>query len=362
MQKKGIEQERLYYIARDYMIPQFLDEYPFLKKELNPIKAFRIGESENVYTIATYIPMPDAQWKEIYRDFNEMPKLIDLYLSHKMFERPDVEKALERVQARLINTRPNWRAINALHQGWREEAFALLKADLRTSHDNRSDCVPTAYRLIADYVEAGEKNLALEVLDFLTTSTDDGLIHRDSLKVRYSAIDPQSGIQRYEEKVRFRPTFTLSVSDSTPQLVGQFIDAASGNSVCLDSLRGKLVIVDVWTTWCAGCRLEMPDLNTFAESIKGMSDVSFLSVNGDGPMGGKSPTEVVEFARRFPLRFPVLLDRPDSSLIQRWGVFDFPTKLLFDERGRMLRRPKDHFTLEEARAFLDNRVSKQKKF
>ena len=168
------------------------------------------------------------------------------------------------------------------------------------------------------------------------------------------AADPIKGVRRYEAAIKSRPLFTLAAKDSSVQLSGEYIDAATGAAVRLDTLRGKIVLVDVWTSWCMACRLELPDVKAFVERTKGTPGFVFLSVCGDSVVGGKSGMEIARFAKENGFRYPVLLDVPENSLIQRWHVYGFPTKLLFDGGGRLLRGANDHFTLVEADAFLQN--------
>lgn len=56
----------------------------------------------------------------------------------------------------------------------------------------------------------------------------------------------------------------------------------SGNTVSLSSLKGKVVFINFWATWCPPCRAEMPSINTLYSKFKNYSDVVFIMVDVDG--------------------------------------------------------------------------------
>jgi len=355
--KRAIDPERWLYIASNYAIPAFIDEYPFLWKDPNSTKAFRIVASETIFNAVTAFSLFDEQWHELQKISEKMPQLIDLYLSRKLYKRPDVRDALERLESRLIAERPLWRTMDEMQRGRRDIALALLKTDILT---NREDSIKgraqVALRLFSQCLAAHENERGLDLLDFLTTSTNDGFVPRDSIKIRYLLADPSDGSRRFEDKIKSRPRFTLIAKDTLPQLTGRYLDVTTGTIVHLDTLRGRYVMVDVWTSWCMACRSEMPELKAFVEQMRGRPDFEFISVCGDSVVGGTNGTEIRRLAGENRLNFPVLFDVPENSLIQRWHVYGFPTKLLFDERGRLLRGANDHLTLIEANSFLQDKT------
>jgi len=98
----------------------------------------------------------------------------------------------------------------------------------------------------------------------------------------------------------------------------------AGGTLKSSSLRGRIVVVDFWTTWCAPCIKELPELQAYHERLKGRKDVALLSFNVT-----EEKDVVVAFAKAKRLAFPVYLADP---LVDPYEVSTFPTKLVIDMR------------------------------
>lgn len=109
------------------------------------------------------------------------------------------------------------------------------------------------------------------------------------------------------------PDFTLSDS--------------SGKSVTLSDLRGKVVLVNFWATWCPPCRQEMPSMEELYRKVKG-SGVELLAINVEE--NGKQAVEA--FIEHNPHSFPILLD-PEGRAQQLYNVNKFPETFVVDKNG-----------------------------
>ncbi len=102
-----------------------------------------------------------------------------------------------------------------------------------------------------------------------------------------------------------------------------------GQAVRLSAYRGKVVLLNLWTTWCAPCREEMPSMERLYQRLRGR-DFELLAVSQD-----EDGRPVVEsFVRELGLSFPVLVD-PDRQVGDRYEVTGYPETFLIDRNGRL---------------------------
>ncbi len=101
----------------------------------------------------------------------------------------------------------------------------------------------------------------------------------------------------------------------------------------LSSLKGKVVVVNFWATWCPPCRREMPSLERLRQRLAGKGLV-VMAVNV-----GEDVETVFSFTGQLDLApaFPLLLDK-DSTVMQRWKVRGLPTTFVVDAEGRVIYR------------------------
>jgi thiol-disulfide isomerase/thioredoxin len=100
----------------------------------------------------------------------------------------------------------------------------------------------------------------------------------------------------------------------------------AGGTTTLREHRGKVVVLDFWTTWCEPCVAELPALNVFHEWARNRGDIVFLSVNDDA-----HPADLARFLGARRPRFPVLL----MDAANAFGIRAYPTKLVVDRDGSL---------------------------
>ncbi len=104
----------------------------------------------------------------------------------------------------------------------------------------------------------------------------------------------------------------------------------SGKKVSLESLKGKVVLLNFWATWCPPCREEMPTLETLYQTFKDKPEFVLLAVDSNEETG-----KVTDFLKKNPYHFPVLLDS-DGSSSQDYSITAIPTTYLIDAQGRLV--------------------------
>jgi thiol-disulfide isomerase/thioredoxin/Cu/Ag efflux protein CusF len=106
----------------------------------------------------------------------------------------------------------------------------------------------------------------------------------------------------------------------------------SGAPIRLAELRGKVVLLNFWATWCVPCRMEMPALETLSQRHKD-AGLEVLTVNLDT----LSTAGVEAFVQEVRVTFPVALD-PSWSIARAYRVFGLPTTYLIDRAGNVVVR------------------------
>ena len=110
------------------------------------------------------------------------------------------------------------------------------------------------------------------------------------------------------------------------------VNDLQGTPVVLSSLKGKVVILDFWATWCGPCRASFPYFQKVYEKYQKNSHVVFLAVDSWERLNGVPAT--VANAKKFmndnKYTFPVVLD---DKVAERYNVTGIPTKFIIDKNG-----------------------------
>ena len=102
----------------------------------------------------------------------------------------------------------------------------------------------------------------------------------------------------------------------------------SGGEVSLADLKGQVVMINFWASWCGPCRQEFPALDQIYAKYKPMG-FTLVAINVESE---KSDAE--KFLAKTPASFPILFD-PDNKVSGQYGVSAMPTTVLVDRQGRV---------------------------
>ena len=101
----------------------------------------------------------------------------------------------------------------------------------------------------------------------------------------------------------------------------------NGREVSLAGHRGKVVLVNIWATWCPPCRQEMPSMQRLYEKFKGENfEILAVSIDSEGREA------VAPFMRKMNLTFPALLD-PGETIRHLYGITGVPESFIIDKKG-----------------------------
>ena len=104
-----------------------------------------------------------------------------------------------------------------------------------------------------------------------------------------------------------------------------------GKKLSIDDLKGKLVILNFWATWCPPCRLEMPSMEKIYREFKG-EGLEVVAINFL-----EGPEPIKPFLKENDLTFTVLMDRA-GEISQSYGVHALPVTFLIGRGGNVLAR------------------------
>ena len=121
------------------------------------------------------------------------------------------------------------------------------------------------------------------------------------------------------------------VGRGTPAPPFSRTDLATGAQVEAADLRGRVVLVNFWATWCKPCEDEMPAMERLYRALSG-EGFELLAVSVD-----RDREAVERFRERLGLSFPILLD-PDQEMARAYQTFRFPESLLIGADGVVVER------------------------
>lgn len=104
------------------------------------------------------------------------------------------------------------------------------------------------------------------------------------------------------------------------------VDVRTGKAVKSADLKGSVVLLNFWATWCAPCKVEMPEIQAAYEQSKG--ELTVVAIGADD---AESPEKLKAFADRLGLTFSVVHDGAKAA--QAYQVYGLPTTFFLDRRG-----------------------------
>lgn len=114
---------------------------------------------------------------------------------------------------------------------------------------------------------------------------------------------------------------------ATPNFVLPTTDGGRWN---FGELRGRVVLVNYWATWCGPCRFETPGLVNIANEFRGRG-VEVVGVNVD-----QDESLIAPFVEKYGVTYPILRPGPDPHIGD--GPMSLPTSFLYDKQGRLAKK------------------------
>ena len=102
--------------------------------------------------------------------------------------------------------------------------------------------------------------------------------------------------------------------------------AWAGDPLDLSTLKGQVVYLDFWASWCAPCLKSFPFMNYLQQTL-GTQGLTVIAVNVD-----RNRSDAEQFLRQHPAQFRVIFD-PAGALPERFSVHGMPSSFVIDRNG-----------------------------
>jgi peroxiredoxin len=218
--------------------------------------------------------------------------------------------------------------LNTLPQDARPHAIHDLAARVR--QQPASYIAALAFNLSADSGESDGREVLQDVANTMVEA-----IHRSPAKYlagnMYTALAELARYGRVEVSLD-NPKYAAAVSQldaNDRQRAGAAftLQDIRGRTWDLKGLRGKVVLVNFWSTSCPPCREEIPDLEQLYQRFRAQGLV-ILAISGD------KAADLQEYVATQKVSFPVLID-PDDKVKEQFRVVGIPKTFLYDREGRL---------------------------
>lgn len=195
--------------------------------------------------------------------------------------------------------------------------------------ENRGDA-STAQPVVDEFLKVAPKDpRAAMLLGAVAEGTTDAA-KRDALEARVLKDYPDSGAAgqikgaRKQREAVGKP-FEL-----------EFTDAIKGETVSIKGLKGKVVVVDFWATWCGPCVAEMPKMKKLYAEYKDKG-VEFIGVSLDQPKEKGGLDKLKDFVAKNEIAWPQYYQGNfwQSEFSKGWGINSIPCVFIVDADGKL---------------------------
>jgi thiol-disulfide isomerase/thioredoxin len=302
-----------------------------------PIQSqYQVRKIKSEPTLDDLLQAVDPAFRPAFRKIRWYPPLVGIFAKGDKPQSlvPEITK-WEAVTRRTLGTREVWHVrARAGGDGKASEGIPLqMWFDATTCQlvKVEADLAPMLKAKSADPVEA-TVSLTVE------TSNRNQAIDESRLRFR-----PAEGDRKVEQFDLAEPTL---IGKPIPNVAGTTLN---GDRLSLESLRGKVVLLDFWTTWCAPCLAYLPDVEKLSAEFEG--DLVVIGVNADNADQSKQVREILTAKK---IHFTQVAD-PQGTVRKAFRVGGFPSYVLIDRQGIV----RDVFPAHSPLSRLRSRIQEQ---
>ncbi len=167
----------------------------------------------------------------------------------------------------------------------------------------------------------------------------------DDLYIELASLVRYEHMQAESDNPQFAQALTrLEADDAKRQNADFTLTDLSGKPWHLRDLKGQVLLVNFWATWCPPCRKEMPDLQALYDKYKGQG---FLVLS----ISDEESATVVPFIAERKITYPVLLD-PGRKVNDAFMVEGIPKSFVYDREGKLVAQSIDMRTRNQFQQML----------
>ena len=357
-------------LVENYMVPALIREYPALRLSPSKEKVWLLTTplitlqfmlqmrswaaldstlSFDVPALSSQASHRREQWRQVSKIAEDWTTLIEYYLSDSSLADENEQSGL--ISLKLMNAylTPCWKIQEALDDDNIAAAVSSLKVLATGGWVNvpPHEIKQTASLVLRECLRRKMSAEALDVADIIAAQqgsqylpNQDGISY---LKQSYLDADPVLGEARYNLALsRYntaKPAAFPRETPSRPLLSGRFLDLVTGDSLDLASLRGKIVVMEFWATWCGPCVSQIPILKNYAMSLKSKPNVAFISVVCDQTTIDRGKAFISKFVAAQGINYTVLLDPTQDPLNRRFNIQWYPSTLVIGRDGQISLKP-----------------------
>jgi len=258
------------------------------------------------------------------KNYIEAEKLIKEAFSNITMENLRTSSPWESYEHRLIYQK------DALSEGYSSLArLDFEKGEYKKSLENWEKALAQVPRqtsyiwagLGITYQRLGDKKKAKEAFIQALHSNPEEEEAKDSLLSLYkSETGEEKGFEEYLQK----EILSLSKSSAKPAPDFEATDLA-GNKIKLSQMKGKVVVLYFWATWCSGCRYLRPENNELFEKFKDNPQVAFWAISTEGKK------LIEDFLQKNEFKYHQFYG--GKKILSLYGYVYFPTHFIIDKKG-----------------------------
>jgi len=215
---------------------------------------------------------------------------------------------------------------------------ALEYATMAYKEGNQKNVqIRTVYALALS--STGKEVDALPIMeDLVKNGIANDAIKKELKRVYTSAKGSAEGFVAYERDLNNQLMKKIS-EDVAKQMISEespkfSLKDLNGKTVSLDGLKGKVVVLDFWATWCGPCKKSFPAMQKAVNKYQKDNDVCFLFID-TWERGGDPKESVKSFIEENKYTFQVLLDNTTTNVVGKFGITGIPAKFIIDGKGKI---------------------------